>query len=58
MLMALPGQFRAQPVGEDLHVAGQNHQLHLVLGDQQAQRVLGVGLGVAAVTGMWWNGMR
>ena len=43
-----PGQVPAQLVREDLHVAGQDHQLDVELGDQVAQPVLRGLLGVPA----------
>ena len=42
----LAGQLGAQLIGEDLHVAGQDGQLDVVLLHQGAQRILGLGLGV------------
>jgi len=47
MLMAWSGQGAAGVVGEDLHVAGQHHQVDGQLVDQCEQPGLGIRLGVA-----------
>ena len=41
---AAPREVRAQLGGEDLHVAGEHHELHVVLGDDLADPVLEGGL--------------
>ena len=47
MLMTPAGQLAAQVVGEDLHVAGEHHEVDLVLGHQPQQLGLRLRLGVA-----------
>ena len=56
MLMQRPGELRREPVGQDLHVAGEHDQLGAAVPDQRPELASCSSL-VSRVTGRWWNGM-